>query len=73
MLQSATDRFAHRRGMGPIAAAQRIEKLLESRRVQKLYMIFMEEQLPGFRIVGTDEEDILLISKECLKLVKYAL
>ena len=73
MLQNAMDRFAHRRGMGPIASAQRIEKLLESRRVQKLYMIFMEEPLPGFRESGEDEDDILHISKECLKLVKYAM
>ena len=73
MLQNAMDRFAHRRGMGPIASAQRIEKLLESRRVQKLYMIFMEEPLPGFRESGADEDDIVHISKECLKLVKYAM
>ena len=72
MLQNAMDRFAHRRGMGPIASAQCIEKLLESRRVQKLYLIYMEEPLPGFRS-RVDEDDISQISKECLKLVEYAL
>ena len=73
MLQNAMDRFAHRRGMGPIASAQRIEKLLESRRVQKLYLIYMEEPLPGFRGSRVDEDNISQISKECLKLVEYAL
>lgn len=72
-MQGAMDRFAHRMGMGPIACAQRIEKLLQFRRVQKLYLLFMEEPLPGFRQGGADEEDIQLISKECLKLVNFVM
>lgn len=73
LLQGAMDRFAHRMGMGPIACAQRIEKLLQYRRVQKLYLIFMEEPLTGFRQGVADEEDIQMISKECLKLVNFVM
>lgn len=73
LLQVAMDRLAHRMGMGPIACAQRIEKLLQYRRVQKLYLIFMEEPLIGFRQGVADEEDIQMISKECLKLVNFVM